>query len=413
MSRDKPCHFRDQRGGRIIAAGYEGMATLPDCEVLVVGAGPAGASAALDLACAGVDVLVVDRADFPRPKVCAGGLTQKTIARLAIDVASVTESREDRAVFGFGAGREVRATAPGPIVTMTVRERLDALLLDAARDAGARFVRIAPIDALDAGGDAVLLSLADGTTLRARHLIGADGANSRIRALAGAHAGFRHAFALEGIVPLSAVANRPPLTLDLGRVPGGYGWLFPKADHVNVGIGSFAQGAPLSKANLLDYARDRLGTDRIDGIRGFPLGMGGEHYRPSHPRVLLAGDAAGMAEALFGEGIHNAVASGRAAAAAIVAARQGAAADAATAYGAALAPVQRDLALCARAADYFYPSLGVGWRLLQVPPLRSRLMAAFASGATTEELVRQHLSGPQRALARMGFRVGGSPAGLT
>jgi len=389
------------------------MPTRPDCEVLVVGAGPAGASAALDLARAGAEVLIVDRADFPRPKVCAGGLTQKTIARLAVDVAPVTESREDCAVFGFGAGREVRAAAPGPIVTMTVRERLDALLLDAARAAGARFVRIAAVDGLEAGDDGIALSLADGTALRAAHLIGADGANSRIRALIGAHAGFRHAFALEGMVPLSAMAGRPSLTLDLGRVPGGYGWLFPKADHVNVGIGSFAQGAPLSKSSLLDYARDRLGTDRVEGVRGFPLGMGGEHYRPSHPRVLLAGDAAGMAEALFGEGIHNAVASGRAAAAAILAARRGTAPNAATAYAAALAPIRRDLALCTRAADYFYPSLGVGWRLLQVPPLRSRLMTAFASGATTEELVRHHLSGPQRALARMGFRIGGGLASLT
>lgn len=397
----------------MVEGKHAAMPTRPDCEVLVVGAGPAGASAALDLARAGAEVLIVDRADFPRPKVCAGGLTQKTIARLAIDVAPVTESREDRAVFGFGAGREVRAMAPGPIVTMTVRERLDALLLDAACDAGARFVRIAAIDGLEASDDGIALSLADGTVLQTAHLIGADGANSRIRALTGAHAGFRHAFALEGIVPMSAIAERPSLTLDLGRVPGGYGWLFPKADHVNVGIGSFAQGAPLSKSSLLDYARDRLGTDRVEGIRGFPLGMGGEHYRPSHPRVLLAGDAAGMAEALFGEGIHNAVATGRAAAAAILAARRGTAPDAATAYAAALAPIRRDLALCTRAADYFYPSLGVGWRLLQVPPLRSRLMAAFASGATTEELVRHHLSGPQRALARMGFRIGGGPASLT
>ncbi|MBM3559053.1 MAG: geranylgeranyl reductase family protein [Alphaproteobacteria bacterium] len=389
------------------------MAILPDCEVLVVGAGPAGTSAALDLARAGVDVLVVDRAEFPRPKVCAGGLTQKTIARLAVDIAAVTESREDSAVFGFGPGREVRAVAPGTIVHMTERERLDALLLDAASDAGARFQRIGTIDAIDAGDDGIALVLADGTALRARHLIGADGANSRVRALTGTHADFRHAFALEGVVPLGAIGERPGLTLDFGRVAGGYGWLFPKADHVNIGVGSFARETTLSKSALLDYARERLGTDRVESVRGFPLGMGGENYRPSHPRVLLAGDAAGMAEALFGEGIHNAVASGRAAAAAILAASRGQAPDAASAYVAALVPVQRDLAFCARAADVFYPSLGVAWLLLRARPLRTRLMATFASGATTEELFRRHLTGRRKALARLGIELARRTAGAT
>ena len=267
-----------------------------------------------------------------------------------------------------------------------------------------QFIPGQTLSAVAPDDDGVTLELDGAPAYRAHYVVGADGANSRVRQLTGDGAMLRRAFALEGLVAYEALAGAPEMTVDLHAVAGGYGWLFPKADHMNVGLGSFARDGALSKDALRDYARRRLGTDALSHIQGHPLGMGGERYRPAHERVLLAGDAAGMAEPLFGEGIHNAVATGQAAAAAIGEALASGA-PAAAHYMAALAPLRCDIDICARVAKYLYPAIGIGYRLLRVPAAQKILMRAFAEGLNTEQVMATYFPSPRRMLRQYGIAL--------
>src|SRR6185312_7247951 len=168
-------------------------------------------------------------------------------------------------------------------------------------------------------------------------------------------------------------------------VEAGYGWLFPKGDHVNVGIYTSDSAVPLARESLLAYARRRLGTGKVEDIKGFPLGFGGRTYRPAHPRVILAGDAGGFAEPLLGEGLYNAVKTGLAAGDALAeAARTTDRVSLADAYERRLQPVRADLTRCDRLAfNVFYPHAEF-WTeaLMRLPLLRSAALKGFAAGKT-------------------------------
>src|SRR6266550_1111889 len=106
-------------------------------DVLVVGGGPAGSATAHRLAGAGASVLLADRARFPRDKPCGGGLTARAVAHCPVDPASVVEERVDVVELRFRYGDKVERVAGAPVILMTQRRRLDAFLLDAAREQGA------------------------------------------------------------------------------------------------------------------------------------------------------------------------------------------------------------------------------------------------------------------------------------
>ena len=107
-----------------------------DAEVVIVGGGPAGAATAWALARAGVDVVILDRARFPRDKPCGGGLTLRAVRQCPVDPTPVVEELVDRLELRFRYGNSVVRQAREPVVWMTQRRRLDAFLLDAARDRG-------------------------------------------------------------------------------------------------------------------------------------------------------------------------------------------------------------------------------------------------------------------------------------
>lgn len=347
-------------------------------DAIIVGAGPAGCAAAYDLAVAGRRVLLLDRAVFPRPKACAGGLTRKSLLALRYSVAPVTRRTISAIVVEKRAGEAATLSSRTAVCAMTVRQELDDYCLKQTIAAGAQFVRIGAVLALDAGEQEVALRT-ESQTFRAPFLVAADGVHSRVRQLLCGETPpwLRRGFALEAQV---RDAGDSQLIFSLAAVRQGYAWVFPEGDHLNVGLYSESSAEKLNRERLLQWIRARFGQPSIGHTTGQYLGFGAENARPSHRRVFLTGDAGGFADPLTGEGIYGALASGQAAAAAIQAElRDGTPAD--SVFAERTDPLRRDLRLSAAGARWFYGNLDAGFRALTAPLLRGAAINAYANGA--------------------------------
>jgi geranylgeranyl reductase family protein len=345
-------------------------------DAIVVGAGPAGSATAYDLAALGRQVLLIDHRRFPRVKPCAGGLTMKSLGRLRYSVAPVVRQFCTDLIVGKRLEQSTLLRGPSAICALTVRSELDEFCRQRAVEAGAEFRVIPHITAIAETDAEVVLETSEGM-LRTRHLVGADGANSTVRRRVPGLGAIRRGFAIEACIRGQA----SPMIFDFGAVEQGYGWVFPKADHCNVGLYTNSPDVRLSRAGLADYARARLGTDELEHVAGHHIGLRGWETSVHTARILLAGDAAGLVDPLLGEGIHNAIASGQAAAAAITS-TPGVRAGAGAAYGRALRPVLADVRNGWRSASRFYDNLDAGYLVLTSPPVRAALMRGYARGMT-------------------------------
>ena len=348
-----------------------------DFDVIIVGAGPAGAAAAYDLRLAGLSVLLLDRRTFPRHKACAGGLTVKTLNALRYAVDPVIQTRCRTLDIGKGLTRSVHFVGRRDICAMTVRSELDLFCLGKARTVGARFRVTDRILSIRETQNHVTLHTGSGP-LKAAFLIGADGAQSRVNRLTGEFTRQTRGFALEGTLPIDPAAP-PRMAFDFNVVPYGYGWVFPKSDHANIGLYSSSPAVALKKRHLYAYARRKLGRADLQNLSGHAMGMGGWRYRPRGRRILLAGDAAGLVDPLLGEGLYNAVHSGQLAAQAIVSSQSNGP-PAGAVYDRLLGKIRWDLILGGLSAAWFYRWPQLGHWALTLKPVRYTLMKGFALG---------------------------------
>ena len=287
-------------------------------DVVIVGAGPAGCAAAARLlqSTPKARVLLLDRSDFPRDKVCGDGIAADAVAALAesgIRPSELTDgyTRCSRIRLNSPGGRTVERAvlAPGFVIP---RQVFDDRLVRAVQSRGA-ILRRHTVRTLDRTGDAVVL---DGE-IAAGVLIGADGAESTIRRLAGVRANrMGHvALAVRGYAPELAGQNGAQiLTMTAHRWPA-YAWSFPIGNgSANVGYGEVLTGGRLSRADLVDRMRQLLpGVTPVD-VRGHRLPLSTDRPAIGPGRVLLVGDALSLINPLSGEGIYYAVRSGFAAA---------------------------------------------------------------------------------------------------
>ena len=295
-------------------------------DAIVVGAGPAGAAAAYTLASAGARVALIDKAAFPRDKLCGGLLSERSV-RIIGDVFGPCELPIECTATGAAVFvRDALAVRVRDCTRLgfTSRRSLDAVLVTAAARA-AKLIERTSVTAIDFATGRVALS--DGSTLSTTFIVGADGASSRVRKLAGIPIDRRgFAVGLEAEVPRGAVrrsVHDPEVYF--GIAEWGYGWVFPKRDTLTVGIGGLAKHNADLHASFRELAVTAIGEVPQQPVRGSPIPFGNFVARPGRGSTLLVGDAAGLVEPLTGEGIAFAVLSGSYAAKAILdAARLGA-----------------------------------------------------------------------------------------
>lgn len=289
--------------------------TPMQADVIVVGAGPAGSTAAREIAQRGHDVLLLDRARFPRDKPCGGGVTLQSAALLPFPLDPVIEDVITGAWLRGTRGRSVLRTAGRPLCYMTQRHRLDAYLAEQAQAQGAAFRDGSAVRSVERLPDGAYEVRTAGDVYRARVVLGADGANGVV----GTYLGYEHAaesaIALEAMLPCPD--GTPPwlrgrVALQLGTMPGGYAWLFPKADHINIGVGGWKAVVGSQLRTALDQLCRAYGFDPalLQGVRGHHLPMQRIGSVFAAQGSALLGDAAGLVDPLSGEGIHAAILSG-------------------------------------------------------------------------------------------------------
>jgi geranylgeranyl reductase family protein len=290
-------------------------------DAIVVGAGPAGSVTAIHLARAGARVLLVDRARFPRDKPCGGGLTMRAVRELPVSVEPVVEHRVDRVGLRLRYRGRIERRGRSTLILMTQRLRLDHYLVEQAAAAGATVREGVKVSDIEEQAGAVTARV-NGEHVAADALVGADGVNGTTRRTLGLSNDYVMAVAFEGNVPndaARATRYRGIAEVELAIIPGGYGWVFPKGDHVNVGVGGWEREGPGLRAHLAELCRRHgIREDAVEHLRGHRLPLRRPGSVASRRRVLLVGDAAGLVDPLSGDGLYEAFVSARLGSAAVL-----------------------------------------------------------------------------------------------
>lgn len=301
-------------------AGRENEESSAVWDVVVVGAGPAGASAAYAAAVAGRRVLLLEKAELPRYKTCGGGIIGFSRDALPPGFELPLKDRIHAVTFSLDGKFARTRRSRRMLFGLINRPEFDAGLVEEAQKAGAELRTGVSVVRVEQHGPAVpdrrtvAVVLAGGETVLARAVVGADGSAGRI----GAHVGVKLDqvdLGLEVEIPVPATVAEDwagRVLIDWGPMPGSYGWVFPKGDTLTVGVISARGDGAGTKRYLEDFIA-RL------GLAGFEPSISSGHLTRcrsddsplSRGRVVVCGDAAGLLEPWTREGISFALRSGR------------------------------------------------------------------------------------------------------
>jgi geranylgeranyl reductase family protein len=312
------------------------VTSAPD--VLVAGAGPAGATAARALALGGARVQLLERFRFPRNKPCGGGMTTRALRRfpyLRTALDRIPTHAISRLYLEGPSGRGVVLESPGPAVLTVRRLEFDHLLARLAVEAGAELVENAWVSQASAADEGAQVVTRDGRRFGADYLVAADGVNGVVTRRLGLHAGWgASGVALDMMeeTPNERLRTLEPGTLWVSYGQGGtdgYGYIFPKRDHINVGIGCllsyFREHIDLAPYDMQQRFVSELrrrgvveGASSREDFTPYHIPVGGPIRHTARGRALVVGDAGGFVNAYTAEGIYYAMVSGELAARAIL-----------------------------------------------------------------------------------------------
>jgi len=297
--------------------------------VIIVGAGPAGTTLAYELARKGIKVLLLEKERLPRYKVCAGGVSVKAANLLGFDISSVVEATIYGVRITYQVGNIGTRLYHQPLAYAVMRDKFDYLLTQKAKEAGATVLDGREVTQIRWHSEGVSVQTSR-KTFTARIVVGADGAYSVVAESAGLMRNATLSTALQAEIPVSPdkLVNWDSIVeIDVGHLQGVYGWVFPKRDHLSIGVTRVNQAKKLAP-----YYEQLLASLNLNGSKlpqpkshlipfrkmGMPIQQG---------KVLLLGDAAGLASPLTGEGIYYAIKSAKLAAPVILRYLEGDASD--------------------------------------------------------------------------------------
>jgi len=370
--------------------------TVSRYDCLIVGAGPAGAAAALALARAGRQVLLLDASPFPRPKVCGGGINPLALAALDLDLSTVLGPRVNRVRFTWRGAEPVEADLPDEAaIHMVYRGPFDALLAASAQAAGATFRPGCPVLDLQRGAAEWTAATPQGRS-SAPYLIVADGAKGRLAAQLGFRIRRRLIPAMEA-EPLGPLDRTDTLHMDFGFAPGGYAWAFPKAGGWNLGAARFLGRGERDLEEASRAMGRAVGFDGSPSLLAHPIALWDGPSVLHGEGVLVTGEAAALVDPFTAEGIRPALLSGLRAGESVHRALHGDR-GALAAYTAELQDWGVDFGWARRLAALFYRFPRSAYRLGVRRPGAPDRMARLFSG---ELRYRDVAAGALRRLGRM------------
>ncbi|MDQ0256800.1 geranylgeranyl reductase family protein [Evansella vedderi] len=285
------------------------MNTKPLFDVIVVGAGPAGSTLSAQLGKKGFKVLLLDKAEFPRYKVCGGGITLRAASMLRLDVKSVIRDKITQIEFKHDGKDSHCHKSDFPFIYTVMRDEFDNLLVNEAIKAGVQFLPSTLVRKVELFNEKVCVST-NKESYYGKFVVGSDGVNSVVAKQLNLM-NEREAFlALEYELltkPEALQKHKGKISIDYGIVPDGYSWIFPKNEHLSVGIIGNSKDGKLLQRKLSEYMEREQLSGSFLSQKGFFVSKGGNSLQITKGRGALVGDAAGLVDPLAGEGIYYAI----------------------------------------------------------------------------------------------------------